>query len=303
EAQIAGLLVAMATRGESVAEITGAATAMRAHSVKIDTGGRDAIDTCGTGGTGLSTLNVSTAAALVAAGAGVCVAKHGNRTHTRASGSADVLAALGVNIDADAETVTRCLVEANICFCFAVKHHPAMKYAVPVRKALGIRTIFNVLGPLTNPAGARRQVIGVFDAALTEKIAHVLDILGTVRAMVVHADDGLDELSTTAETKISELSDGKVATRTVKPEDFGLSRASMAELLVESPEQSAAIIREVLAGKTGPARDITVFNAGAAVAVAEKAATIAEGIQVAIKAIDSGAAAAALEKLITISNA
>ncbi len=302
EAQIAGLLVAMAQRGESVAEITGAALAMRAHSVKIDPGGLDVIDTCGTGGTGLSTLNVSTAAALVAAGAGVAVAKHGNRTHTRASGSADVLAALGVNLDADAETVTRCLVEANICFCFAVRHHPAMKYAVPVRRALGIRTIFNVLGPLTNPAGAKRQLLGVFDEDVIETIAEVLRALGSQRAMVVHADDGLDEISTTIPTHVVELRDGRITRTMVQPEDFGLTRATLADLSVKSADESAERIQAVLAGKTGPDRDIVILNAAAALAVADKVETIAAGIAPAAEAIDSGAAARALEKLIEISN-
>ncbi len=302
EAQIAGLLVAMATRGESVAEITGAATAMRAQSVKIDTGGLDVIDTCGTGGTGMSTLNVSTAAALVAAGAGVTVAKHGNRTHTRASGSADVLAALGVNIDADEKTVARCLAEANIGFCFAVKHHPAMKYAVPVRKALGIRTIFNVLGPLTNPAGAKRQLMGVFDGALIETIAEVLKALGSQRAMVVHADDGLDEISITSPTRIAELKDGEITTFTVQPEDFSLARATMADLSVKSAEESSERTRAVLAGKTGPDRDIVVLNAAAALVVADRVDSIAAGIAPASESIDSGKAAKALEKLIEISN-
>ncbi len=302
EAQIAGLLVAMAERDESVDEITGAATAMRAHSVKIDPGGRDVIDTCGTGGTGLSTLNVSTAAALVAAGAGACVAKHGNRTHTRASGSADVLAALGVNIDADAKTVTRCLNEAGVCFCFAVRHHPAMKYAVPVRKALGIRTIFNVLGPLTNPAGAKRQLMGVFDEDIVETIAEVLKALGSQRAMVVHADDGLDEISTTTATHIAELKDGKITTLTVQPEDFSLSRAIFADLEVKSAAESAERIRAVLSGQAGPDRDIVILNAAAALAVADKAETIAAGLAPATEAIDSGKAAAAMEKLIAVSN-
>ena len=303
EAQIAGLLTVMAARGETPDEIAGAARAMRAHVVRIDTGGEAVIDTCGTGGTGLRTVNVSTAAALVAAGAGVKVAKHGNRTHTRASGSADVLAALGVNLDADPSAVARCLAEAGVCFCFAVRCHPAMKYAAPVRKALGVRTIFNLLGPLTNPAGADRQLMGVFDAALTVTIAEVLGMLGSVRAMVVHAADGLDELSTTAPTKISELRDGKVATRTVSPEDFGLARATMDDLLVDSPEQSAELIRGVLGGAAGPARDIVVLNAAAALAVAGAAPDIITGVPLAERAIDNGAAGAALERLVAVSNA
>ncbi len=302
EPQIAGILIAFSSKGETVEEIAGAGQAMRDHSVRIDSGGADVLDTCGTGGTGLPTLNVSTAAALVAAGAGVKVAKHGNRTHTRPSGSADVLVALGVNIEASPETVTQCLNEANVCFCYAVKHHPAMKYAAPVRKALGVRTIFNILGPLTNPAGAKRQLMGIFDGNRTEQIANVLSALGAVRAMVVHAADGLDELSTTAETKISELSDGKVETRTVKPEDFNIPRAKMDDLLIESSKQSAEIIRDVLSGQTGPARDIVVLNSAAALVVADRARTIPEAIPIAQQAIDSGSATNALEKLITISN-
>jgi len=301
EAQIAALLVALAAKGESVDEITGAASAMRAHAVKIDTGGRDVIDTCGTGGTGLSTLNISTAAALVAAGAGVAVAKHGNRTHTRTSGSADVLAALGVNLDASPEIEARCLAGANVCFCFAVRHHPAMKYAAPVRKALGVRTIFNVLGPLTNPAGARRQLMGVFDARWVETIARALSAMGAEHAMVVHAEDGLDEISTTAPTVIAEAVGGQVTTRTVQPEDFGLPWAKLGDFAVDSPEDSARRIRDVLAGKKGPDRDIVVLNAAAALAVAGKADDIAAAIPLAERSIDSGAAAAALEKLIELS--
>jgi len=303
EAQIAAMLAGLAAKGETPEEIAGAARAMRARAVRIDTGGAAVIDTCGTGGTGLSTVNVSTAAALVAAGAGVKVAKHGNRTHTRTSGSADVLAALGVNIDADPAAVARCLAEAGFCFCFAVRCHPAMKFAAPVRKALGVRTIFNVLGPLTNPAGADRQLLGVFDAALTETIAEVLRSLGSVRAMVVHADDGLDELSTTSLTKVAELRDGQITTQTVQPEDFGLPRATLDELRVESPEESAEIIRGVLGGAAGPVRDIVVLNAAAALAVADAADDIAAGIPPAERAIDSGAAASALDKLVATSNA
>jgi len=303
EAQIAAFLAALAAKGETVDEIAGAAEAMREHAVRIETGAADVIDTCGTGGTGLSTFNVSTAAALVAAGAGAKVAKHGNRTNTRASGSANVLEALGVNIEAAPQTVARCLGEAGICFCFAVRCHPAMRYAAPVRKQLGVRTIFNLLGPLTNPAGAKRQVMGVFDAALIETIASVLAALGAVRAMVVHADDGLDEISTTGETKIAELKDQKVTTRTVRPKDFGLPKAKMEDLAVKSAEQSAELMRGVLAGDKGPLRDITVLNAAAALAVGDKADTIADAIPAAERSIDAGAARRALEKLIALSNA
>ncbi|MCE5327637.1 MAG: anthranilate phosphoribosyltransferase [Planctomycetaceae bacterium] len=302
EAQIAGLLVAMAVKGHSVDEIAGAARAMREHATAIDAHGRDVVDTCGTGGTGISTFNISTAAALVAAGAGVAVAKHGNRTHTRASGSADVLAALGVNIQASAETAARCLREAGVCFCFAVTCHPAMRYAGPVRKALAVRTIFNLLGPLTNPAGAQRQVMGVFDAALTETIARVLASLGAVRAFVVHADDGLDEISTTCPTRVTELHESNIVTCTVEPDDFGLARARSEDLMVSSAAESAGIIRDVLSGKKGPARDIVLLNAAAAIAVAGKADDIGGAIPLAAKSIDSRAAGAALEKLIAISN-
>ena len=303
EAQVAGLLVGLAAKGERADEIAGAAQAMREHVVPIDARGADVVDTCGTGGTGLATFNISTAAALVCAGAGVKVAKHGNRTNTRASGSADALLALGVNIEATPETVARCLEQANVCFCFAVRCHPAMKYAVPVRRALGVRTIFNVLGPLTNPAGARRQVMGVFDAAWTEPLANVLAVLGAKRAMVVHAEDGLDEISTTSPTQISELDGGKVATRTVQPSEFGLPRARLDDLLVTSPAQSAQTIRDVLAGKTGPARDIVVLNAAAALTVADKGRRIVDCIKPAETSIDSGAAGEALAKLIELSNA
>ncbi len=302
EAQIAGLLVALASKGETVDEIAGAAQAMREHVVRIDTAGCDVVDTCGTGGTGLSTFNISTAAAMVCAGAGVKVAKHGNRTNTRASGSANVLEALGVNLDADAECVSRCLAEAGVCFCFAVRCHPAMKYAVPVRKQLGVRTIFNVLGPLTNPAGAETQVMGVFDAKLTEPIARVLAALGSRRVMVVHADDGLDEISITSETQVSELVDGEVTTRKIQPEDFGMTRAKMQDLLIDSAEQSAEIICDVLSGAKGPARDIVLLNAAAALTVAGKADSIAQGVKLAEESIDTGAAKSALDKLVATSN-
>ncbi|MFA6132931.1 MAG: anthranilate phosphoribosyltransferase [Phycisphaerae bacterium] len=301
-AQVAGLLVGLAAKGETSDEIAGAASAMREHVVPIDTGGADVIDTCGTGGTGLATFNISTAAAMVCAGAGVKVAKHGNRTHTRTSGSADVLAALGVNIDAAPEVASACLARAGVCFCFAVRCHPAMKHAMPVRRELAVRTIFNLLGPLTNPAGARRQMMGIFRADLTETIAKVLASLGALHAMVMHAEDGLDEFSTTCGTKVTELRGPSISTRTVHPHDFGLPTARMADLLVSSPQQSAEVIRGVLAGKKGPARDIVVLNAAAAIAVADRVESIAAAIPLAQEAIDSAAAAAALDKLIGVSN-
>lgn len=302
EAQISGLLVALAAKGECVDEIAGAAQAMREHVVRIDTGGLEVIDTCGTGGTGLKTFNISTTVAMVLAGAGIKVAKHGNRTNTRSSGSADVLACLGVNLDASAEVVTECIKQAGVGFCFAVRCHPAMKYAVPVRKSLGVRTIFNVLGPLTNPAGTKRQLMGVFEASLTETIAEVLGLLGATHAMVVHAEDGMDEISITAPTRVSQFKDGQVTTSTIKPEDFGMKSAAMDELLVSSPEESADRIRLVLQGKPGPSRDIVLLNAAAGIAVAGKVASISDGLAVAREAIDSGAAMKALETLVAVSN-
>jgi anthranilate phosphoribosyltransferase len=303
EAQIGGFLTALSAKGETVDEIAGGALAMREHVIPVDTAHADVVDTCGTGGTGISTFNISTAVAMVLAGAGVAVAKHGNRTNTRASGSANVLETLGVNLDADPAQLAACLRDANVCFCFAVKHHPAMRYAVPVRKQLGVRTVFNVLGPLTNPAGARRQVMGVFDADLTETLAEVLGALGATRAMVVHSDDGLDELSTTSETKVSEFTAGKVTTYRVRPEDLDIPRAKLDDLLVSSAEESADVIRRVLNGENGPARDIVLLNAAAALMVTDQVDDLAAGINKAGESIDSGAAAAALRKLVDLSNA
>jgi len=302
EAQIAALLAALAAKGETVEEIAGAARAMRDHAVKIDARGMDVVDTCGTGGTGLRTFNISTASALVLAGTGVKVAKHGNRTNTRSSGSADVLAEFGVNLEADEKTVAQCLRYAGICFCFAMRCHPAMRHAGPVRKALGVRTIFNVLGPLTNPAGAKRQVMGVFDGALTETIARVLGLLGAEHALVVHGEDGLDEMTITSKTQISQFKDGEVTTQTVRPEDFGIPGSPMSDLLVDSPAESAEVIRGVLGGKTGPARRIVLLNAAAGLIVAGRAEDIISGARLAAEAIDTGAAAKALEKLVLISS-
>ena len=303
EVQTAGLLMAMATKGPQVAEITGAALAMREHAVVIDTSGLDVVDIVGTGGTGLKTFNISTASCFVAAGAGLKVAKHGNVTNTRASGSANVLTALGVNIEADPSVVSRCIAEAGVGFCYARTCHPAMKHAAPVRKQLPVRTIFNVLGPLTNPAGARRLVMGVFAPEWTEPLAEVLSRLGAVRAMVVHADDGLDEISIAAPTRCSELRNGEVTTRTIQPADFGLARGRLEDLGVDSPEESAEVIRSILGGQQGAARDIVLLNAAAGLTVAEVASDMPDGIERAGEAIDSGEARKALETLIEISNA
>ncbi|MFP4053632.1 MAG: anthranilate phosphoribosyltransferase [Phycisphaerae bacterium] len=303
EAQIGGFLVALAAKGETPEEIAGGALAMREHVIPVSTEGAEVLDTCGTGGTGISTFNISTAVAMVLAGAGVRIAKHGNRTSTRASGSANVLEALGVNLDAGPDVQAACLREAGVCFCFAVKHHPAMRFAVPVRKQLAVRTVFNLLGPLTNPAGARRQMMGVFDASLTETLAEVLGMLGAIRAMVVHADDGLDEISITSETKVSEFRAGKVETYRIRPGDFGLPSARLEDLLVNSAEQSAQVIRDVLDEKQGPARDIVLLNAAGALVVADRADDLAGGMELASESIGSGAARGALQKLVEMSNA
>ena len=302
EAQTAGLLVALASKGESVDEITGAAEAMRAHAVKIDTGGLDVVDVVGTGGTGLKTINVSTPSALVVAGAGAPVAKHGNRTNTRPSGSADVLEALGVNLGADMDTVARCLQEVGICYLFAMNHHPAMRHAGPVRKQLAVRTVFNILGPLTNPADARRMLLGVFSEQWVEPIASALANLGLTRALVVHGEDGMDEVSITGRTLVADLKDGQITRSWIAPEDFGLTRATLADLAMSSPAESAGRIRGVLAGNPGPDRDIITLNAAAALTAAGKAGDIAAAIPLAADSIDSGKAAAILDKLIAVTN-
>lgn len=303
DAQIAGFLIALRMKGETVEEIAGCAAAMREAATHVDVGDLAVVDTCGTGGDRKGTFNVSTAAAIVAAGAGVPVAKHGNRGVSSKSGSADVLRELGVNLDADVATVARCIREAGIGFLFAPAMHKAMKFAIGPRRELGVRTVFNILGPLTNPAGAKRQVLGVFDEGLVEVIAGVLNDLDAVQAMVVHSADGMDELSIADETIVAEVKDGVVTTYRVAPEDVGLDRSPLDELLVETAEESAAVIREVLAGQPGPARDIVVLNAGAAVYVGGKAGSHKGGVAAAQEAIDCGAAKVALEAFVRASNA
>ena len=302
DAQIAGFLVAMRLKGETVDEITGFARVMRDMATRIDVDGA-VIDTCGTGGDRASTFNVSTAAALVAAGMGVKVAKHGNRAVSSSSGSADVLKELGVNIDADAAAVARSIREANIGFLFAPRLHTAMKHAVGARRELGVRTVFNILGPLTNPAGASRQVVGIYDGSLTEKIAGVLLKLGCERALVVHGEDGLDEITVTAATKVTEVSGGAVRTFSVTPEELGLKRWSLSELVVKSAAEGAAAIREVLGGAKGARRDIVLANAAAAAVVAGMADSLRKGVPLAADSIDSGRASSALSKLAAVTNA
>jgi anthranilate phosphoribosyltransferase len=302
DAQIAGFLIALRIKGETVAEIAGCAQAMREAATRIHVEDLDVVDTCGTGGTGIATFNVSTAAALVAAGAGVPVAKHGNRSSTRPSGSADVLQELGVNVEAGPQVVERCVREAGIGFLFAPALHKAMRHAIGPRRELGVKTIFNILGPLTNPAGARRQVLGVFSPTLVEQIAGVLKALGSVRAMVVHSDDGLDEISISDRTLAARVDAGTVEVLAMEPEEFGFRRARREEIAVSSVAESAAVVRAVLAGEKGVARDIVLLNAGAAVYVGGRAETMGEGIEAAGESVDSGRAREALERLVRLSN-
>ena len=302
EAQIAGFLVALRMKGETVQEITGCARAMHAAATKINVDGLDAIDTCGTGGDRMGTFNVSTAAALVAAGAGVPVAKHGNRSVSSSSGSADVLTVLGVNIQAPPAVVERCIREAGMGFLFAPMLHGAMKHAIGPRRELAVRTVFNILGPLTNPAGVKRQLLGLFSEQMLEPIAGVLKNLGTEKALVVHSDDGLDELSVCAESSVAELDGGEVMMRRLSPESVGLKRAKLESLLVGSASESAEVIRGVLSGARGPHRDIVLLNAGAAIYVGGKAASIEKGIQAAAQSVDSGRARKVLERLAELSN-
>jgi anthranilate phosphoribosyltransferase len=302
-AQIGALIATLRLKGETIDEIAGAAASMRRHAVFIDVGTLDVVDTCGTGGDACDTFNVSTTAAFVVAGAGVPVAKHGNRAITSRCGSADLLAALGVNLDADAETVEDCIREAGIGFLFAPRMHPAMKHAMGPRRELGVRTIFNMLGPLTNPAGARGQIIGVFAPELTEPFAEVLRLLGSRRAFIVHGHDGMDEITTTAATRMSELNDGRVSTREFDPLPLIGRYAEPAELAGGDPETNAAITRAVLNGEASPARDIVCLNAAAAIVAGGRAADIEDGWKQAQAAIDEGRASAALEKLVAMTNA
>jgi len=302
DAQIAAFMVALRLKGETVEEISGCAEVMRQKATRITAPCDDVLDVVGTGGDEAHTFNISTAAALVSAAAGCCVAKHGNRSVSSTSGSADVLKALGVNIEADVPTVERCLAEVGVGYLFAPALHGAMKYAIGPRREMGIRTVFNILGPLTNPAMARRQLLGVYDAALLVPMAQVLASLGSTRCLIVHGDDGLDELTTTTASQVCELRAGQVTRYAITPADTGLPTASLDDLRVDGAEESAAAIRAVFAGDRGPHRDIVVLNAGAALMVADKAEDLAAGIRLAGEVIDSGAAAATLDKLVAVSN-
>ncbi|MDE0099662.1 MAG: anthranilate phosphoribosyltransferase [Truepera sp.] len=292
EVQAAALLAALRTRGESVEEITGFAEAMRARAVRVPWGGPGPLlDTCGTGGTGISTLNISTTALFVVAAGGVKVAKHGNRGVTKRSGSADLLEALGVRIEQEPEELARSLEETGIAFLFARSHHPAMRFVAPIRGELKARTVFNVLGPLTNPAGATRQLLGVFDPALTEQLARVLSQLGVERALVVHGD-GLDDFSITGENVVSELeATGEIRSYRLAPEEVGLKRHPLEALAGGDPEANARIVREVLSGvERGAKRDIVLFNAGAGLYLGGCTAGIREGVARAAELINGGAA-------------
>lgn len=302
-AHIAGLLVALAMKGERPAEIVGFAQTMRERATKLKTTHAPVFDTCGTGGDRAHTFNVSTIAALVVAACGVRVAKHGNRSVSSRCGSADLFEALGVNITAEPDVVERCLDEAGIAFFFAPTFHPSMRHAAPIRKELGVRTAFNLLGPLTNPAGASRQLVGVPRPELTELVARSLALLGSERAWVVHGADGLDEISTTGYTKVSEVRHGAVNTFYVHPSDFGLPKSAPAALEGGEAADNATIARAVLAGERGAARDIVLLNAAASLLIAERAATIEDGIDQASRAIDEGRAAARLQRMIEISQA
>lgn len=297
-AQIAALITALRMKGETAEEVAGAASSMRRHAEYIDAGAVNVVDTCGTGGDGVSTFNVSTAAAFVAAGAGVCIAKHGNRAVSSKCGSADVLEELGVNLDVDPEVMEQCIQEHGIGFLFAPKMHPAMKYAIGPRRELGIRTIFNMLGPLTNPAGATGQVLGVFAPELTEMFANALNKLGTKRAYVVHGSDGMDEITCTGASRVSELKDGKVRTYEISPEMLVDGTCDSNELAGGDRQENASILKAVLAGEKGAPRCITVLNAAAAIAAGEQAEDLRQGVKLAEKSIDTGSAMEKLNSLI-----
>ncbi len=301
-AQVASFITALRIKGETIEEITGAARVMREKSTKIHTKHPFVIDTCGTGGDGAHTFNISTTSAFVVAGTGIPVAKHGNRAASSQSGGADVLKALGVNIEIGPEQVGACINDVGIGFLFAVTLHGAMRYAIGPRQEIGIRTIFNALGPLTNPAGAQAQVLGVYTPALTEPLAHVLKNFGTHRAFVVHGGDGLDEITTTTTTQVSELVGGEVNTYTLNPTELGIPTAQPSDLQGGAPEENAEMTLSVLRGETGPKRDIVLLNAAAAIVAGGEAEDLTAGLAAAAESIDSGRALEKLEGLKAKSN-
>lgn len=300
-AQIGGFLIGLNMKGETTTEIAAAASVMRSLATPVDIVGEHVVDTCGTGGDGASTFNVSTASAFVVAAAGAKVAKHGNRSISSSSGSADVLEAAGVNLELTPDKVKHCVDTIGVGFMFAQKHHGAMKHAIGPRREMAVRTIFNLLGPLTNPAQAAHQVLGVFDEKWVRPMAEVLQKLGSEHVLVVHAQDGLDEISIGAETHVAELKDGVINCYLIKPEDFGMVRSDISQLTVKNAHDSLALIKAVFSGEKGPARDIVVLNAGAAIYAADLAQSLDQGIAMAQQAIDNGDAMQKLNALIVTS--
>lgn len=301
-AQIGGFLVGLSMKGETISEIAAAASVMRSLATPVEITGDHIVDTCGTGGDGASTFNVSTASAFVVAAAGAKVAKHGNRSISSSSGSADVLEAAGVNLDIPADKVAASIEQIGVGFIFAQKHHGAMKHAIGPRKEMAVRTIFNLLGPLTNPAKAPHQVLGVFNKKWVEPMAHVLKALGSHHVLVVHAEDGLDEISIGSNTFVAELKHGEVTSYSIKPEDFGIARNNITQLAVNNAQESLAIINSIFDGKQGPARDIVVMNACAAIYAADICSSFEEGIALAQGVIDKGLAKQKLNDFVTFTN-
>ncbi len=301
EAQLGGFLIGLRCKGETIDEIAAAVQVMRELATKVVINGQHVIDTCGTGGDGANTFNISTTCAFVVAAAGGQVAKHGNRSVSSSCGSADLLEAAGVILDLSVEKVTQCVNELGVGFLFAPKHHGAMKHTIKVRKEMGVRTLFNLLGPLSNPAGAPNQLIGVFAKEWVEPIAQVLKKLGSHHVLVVHADDGLDEISIASDTTIAELKEGEIFTYTISPEQFGFKRTSLTELAVVDAESSLVMVNSVLDNKSGPARDIVILNAGAAIYAANITDSLAAGIKKAAQVIASGAARSKFDALIAYS--
>jgi anthranilate phosphoribosyltransferase len=301
-AQIGGFLIGLRMKGETVDEIAAAAAVMRELATGVKIAGDHVVDIVGTGGDGSNTFNISTASTFVVAAAGGRVAKHGNRAVSSRSGAADLLEAAGVNLGISPEQVAQCVEQVGVGFIFAPMHHSAMKHAIGPRKEMGVRTIFNVLGPLTNPAGVPNQLLGVYSKALVEPLAEVLNRLGSHHVLVVHSEDGMDEISIGAPTFVAELKDGKIDSYTIQPEDFGMSRTPITALAVDGAAASLAVVKEVLAGKSGPAADIVALNSGAAIYAAGLVDSLAAGVKKARQVIASGAAAAKLDELVKLSN-
>ncbi len=301
-AQIGGFLIGLRIKGETVDEIAGAALTMRALATPVAVDTQGLVDTCGTGGSGISKFNISTASAFVAAAAGARVAKHGNRSATSKSGSADVLEAAGAQIMLTPDEVARCIETVGVGFLFAQSHHGAMKHAIGPRREMAVRTIFNMLGPLTNPAGAVRQVLGVYDGRMLRSVAEVLKALGSIHVMVIHSDDGLDEISVAGQTRVAELKDGEISEYSIAPEDFSLTRQSLAPLMIEDSVQSFALVKSAISGKNALAADIVALNAGAAIYTAGIAKDLRDGVDMAMDAIGNGLATEKLSEFVALTN-